>query len=139
MAIFDDGTPLDAAALQDLDRRLVEIKALIPKVGSAAETTPGNLENKTITAKQIVGGISDKVVLSPGKNTPFTINFGPGIESTPKAVILTPIRSADIPSTFTFAVNSKTLSTTSVQGNAYLNSSAKGGFTLYFYWMIISH
>ena len=43
MAAFDDGTPLDAAALQDLDRRLVEVKALIPTVGSAVEKQTGEL------------------------------------------------------------------------------------------------
>ena len=139
MAAFDDGTPLDAAALQDLDRRLIEIKASIPKVGSAADSAPGDLANKTITAKQILGGISGKVTLTPGKATPFDISWGSTLESTPKAVILTPVRSADIPSVFSFAVDNKTLSTTGVKGNAYLNSAAKGSFNILFYWMVICY
>lgn len=139
MGIFDDGTPLDAASLQDLDRRLVEIKASIPKVGSSTDQQSQSLENKTISAKQIVGGISPKVPLTPGKNTPFRIDFGSGIESTPKAVIITPIRSSDIPATFTFAVDNKTLSSSGVDCRAYLNSAAKGGFNLYFYWILICH
>ena len=50
MAAFDDGTPLDAAALQDLDRRLVELKASIPDFGDSNKAnTPGSLENKWLT------------------------------------------------------------------------------------------
>jgi hypothetical protein len=87
MAAFDDGTPLDAAALQDLDRRLVELKASIPKVGSSSTAgTPGSLENQTVSAKQILGGISDSAKLVPGKAVPFTINFKTALDSTPKAV-----------------------------------------------------
>ena len=140
MAAFDDGTPLDAAALQDLDRRLVELKASIPKVGSSSTAgTPGSLENQTVSAKQILGGISDSVKLVPGKAVPFTINFKTTLDSTPKAVVLTPIRTANIPSVFSFAIDSKTLGPTGVSGNAYLNSSAKASFTIGFYWMVICH
>ena len=139
MAVFDDGTPLDAAALQDLDRRLIEIKASIPKIGSSADSSSADLSNKTITAKQILGGISNQVTLTPGKAVPFNISWGSTLESAPKAVILTPVRSADIPSVFSFAVDNKTLSTTGVKGNAYLNSAAKGSFNILFYWMVICY
>jgi len=138
MAAFDDGTPLDAAALQDLDRRLVEVKALIPTVGSAVEKQTGDLKNSLVElkAKQIVGGISGEVKLSPGKNTPFTLTFS-GVTGTPTAVILTPIRSSDIPAVFSYAVDEKTLSNSKVQCRAYLNSGAKAGFSLYFYYILI--
>jgi hypothetical protein len=140
MAAFDDGTPLDAAALQDLDRRLVELKASIPDVGSSNKAnTPGSLENQTVNAKQIIGGISDAVKLKPGTAVPFTINFKTTLASNPKAVILTPIRTANIPSVFSFAVDSKTLGPDKVSGNAYLNSAAKEGYTIHFYWMAICH
>ena len=135
---FDDGTPLDAAALQDLDRRLVEIKASIPKIGDDTPGSNPSLENKTITAKQIVGGMHTGVALTPGKATPFTIKFT-GVESKPKSVILTPIRTADIPSVFSFAVDAASLDAGGVKGNAYLNSAAKKGFTIGFYWMAICH
>ena len=135
---FDDGTPLDAAALQDLDRRLVEIKASIPKIGDDTPGSDPSLENKTITAKQIVGGIHTGVALKPGKATQFTIKFT-GVESKPKSVILTPIRNSDIPSVFSFAVDASSLDAGGVKGNAYLNSSAKKGFTIGFYWMVICH
>ena len=140
MAAFDDGTPLDAAALQDLERRLVEIRASIPKVGSTSTgNSPGNLENKTVSASQILGGLHTGVTLVPGKATPFTINFKTTLDSTPKAVVITPVRTADIPSVFSFAIDSKTLGPTGVSGNAYLNSSAKASFTIGFYWMVICH
>ena len=135
---FDDGTPLDAAALQDLDRRLVEIKASIPKIGDDTPGSNPSLENKTITAKQIVGGIHTGVVLKPGKATQFTIKFT-GVESKPKSVILTPIRNSDIPSVFSFAVDASSLDAGAVKGNAYLISSAQKGFTIGFYWMVICH
>ena len=140
MAAFDDGTPLDAAALQDLERRLVEIRASIPKVGSTSTgNSPGNLENKTVSASQILGGLHTGVTLVPGKATPFTINFKTTLQSNPKSVVITPVRTADIPSVFSFAIDSKTLGPTGVSGNAYLNSSAKGSFTIGFYWMVICH
>ena len=140
MAAFDDGTPLDAAALQDLDRRLVELKASIPNVGDSNKANaPGSLENLTVNAKQIIGGISDAVKLKPGTAVPFTINFKTTLASNPKAVILTPIRTANIPSVFSFAVDSKTLGPDKVSGNAYLNSAAKEGYTIHFYWMVICH
>jgi hypothetical protein len=140
MAAFDDGTPLDAAALQDLDRRLVELKASIPNVGDPNKAnTPGSLENQMVNAKQIIGGISDAVKLKPGTAVPFTINFKTTLASNPKAVILTPIRTANIPSVFSFAVDSKTLGPDKVSGNAYLNAAAKEGYTIHFYWMAICH
>jgi hypothetical protein len=141
MAAFDDGTPLDAAALQDLERRLVEIRASIPKVGAtpAAANSPGNLENKTVSASQILGGLHTGVTLVPGKATPFTINFKTTLQSNPKSVVITPVRTADIPSVFSFAIDSKTLGPSGVSGNAYLNSSAKSSFTIGFYWMVICH
>ena len=140
MAAFDDGTPLDAAALQDLERRLVEIRASIPKVGaSTSANSPGNLENKTVSASQILGGLHTGVNLVPGKATPCTIRFKTTLQSNPKSVVITPVRTADIPSVFSFAIDSKTLGPTGVSGNAYLNSSAKASFTIGFYWMVICH
>lgn len=135
---FDDGTPLDAAALQDLDRRLVEIKASIPKIGDSSSGNESGIQNSLVTAKQIVGGIHTGVALTPGKATPFTIKFT-GVESKPKSVILTPVRTADIPSVFSFAVDAASLDAGGVKGNAYLNSAAKKGFTIGFYWMVICH
>ena len=137
---FDDGTPLDAAALQDLDRRLVEIKASIPQLGDKTNGTGSNpsVGNSLITSKQIVGGLHTGVALVPGKATPFTIKFT-GVESKPKSVVLTPVRTSDIPSVFSFAVDASSLDAGGVKGNAYLNSSAKKGFTIGFYWMVICH
>jgi len=135
---FDDGTPLDAAALQDLDRRIVEIKASIPRIGDSTSASQGNLQNQTITAKQIVGGYHGDVKLVPGKATPFEITFK-GVDSDPKAVILSPTRASDIPSVFSFAVDAPSLKSSGVKGNAYLNSAAKSGFTIGFFYMVICH
>ena len=49
------------------------------------------------------------------------------------------LRTANIPSVFSFAVDSKTLGPDKVSGNAYLNSAAKEGYTIHFYWMAICH
>lgn len=137
---FDDGTPLDAAALQDLDRRLVEIKASIPKIGdsSAGTNSDPGVGNSLITAKQIVGGFKSGIVLVPGKAVNFDITFT-GVESQPKSVILTPVRTADIPSVFSYAIDAASIGKDGVKGNAYLNSAAKKGFTIGFYWMAICY
>jgi hypothetical protein len=136
MATFDDGTPLDASLLQDFDRRLVELKASIPKIGA----TPGNPGsggggNQTVNPSQIVGNLHTGVKLSPGAVTPFRVNFDPPLLSTPKSVTLTPVRTANIPSVFSFAVDSKTVGPSGFNAQAYLNSSAKNEFTIGFYWM----
>jgi len=54
MAIFDDGTPLDAAILQDLDRRLTEVKSSIPKIGTTV--IDNSTVQQVVKSKQIFGG-----------------------------------------------------------------------------------
>ncbi|MBM3211109.1 hypothetical protein FJZ33_02750 [Candidatus Poribacteria bacterium] len=134
---FDDGTPLDAAALQDLDRRIIEIQANIPRIGDSTSASQG-IQSSTVSAKQIVGGWHYPVELKPGKATPFEITFK-GVESDPKAVILSPTKASDIPSTFSFAVSAPSLTSKGVKGNAYLNSAATKGFTIGFFYIVICH
>jgi hypothetical protein len=139
MAAFDDGTPLDAAALQDLDRRLVELKASIPKIGTAAtSTSPGGLQNSTINAKQIVGGKTGEIRMMPGIPVTFNVNFGAELDAIPVAVILTPARSVGATSTFSYAVDGTSLGTSGCQATVYLNSAGpKNGQNVRFFFMAI--
>ena len=130
MAAFDDGTPLDASLLQDFDRRLVELKASIPKTGSGEQ-------GGTVNPSQISGGLHTGVKLSPGAVTPFTINFNPPLSSDPKSVVLTPLRSAHPGQLFSFVVHPSTLSRTGVSGEVRYDSRATGTPTIGFYWMAI--
>jgi hypothetical protein len=137
MAAFDDGTPLDASLLQDFDRRLVELKASIPKIGA----TPGNPGsgggNQPVNPSQISGGLHTGVKLSPGAVTPFTIKFTPELFSDPKSIVLTPLRSAHPGQLFSFVVHPSTLSRTGVSGEVRYDSRATGTPTIGFYWMAI--
>lgn len=120
MAVFDDGTPLDAAALQDLDRRLTEVKSSIPKVGTTAINY--NSLNQTITTKQVFGGTDKITGLVNGQLKPFSIKWpGDGAESSPSAVVITPMRTGGAKASITIYLES--WDTSGCSGNVYL---AKG-------------
>ena len=137
---FDDGTPLDAAALQDLDRRIIEMQASIPRIGQSASVSQGNdLSNSTFSAKQIVGGYRESVELIPGQTTQFRIEFGGGIESDPTAIILTPTRGSSRYEMFSFAVDKSTLKSDGVFCYAYLSPSAKSTLKVGFFYILICH
>ena len=87
MAAFDDGTPLDAAALQDLDRRLTEVKSSIPKIGTTVINN--NTVVQEVKQKQIFGGQVSTSSITSGKSTGINVSW-PKTDSTPTAVIFTP-------------------------------------------------
>jgi len=88
MAAFDDGTPLDAAALQDLERRLTEVKSSIPKIG---QTVINNSTTVTeVKAKHIFGGLAPLTgKLVSGGRTGFSIEWK--ADSQPISVVVTPM------------------------------------------------
>ena len=138
MAAFDDGTPLDASLLQDFDRRLVELKASIPKVGATSGNPgSGGGGDQPVNPSQVVGGLHTGVQLSPGTVTNFTINFKPPLLSDPKSVVLTPIRSAHPGQLFSFVVHPSTISRTGVSGEVRYDPKATGIATIGFYWMAL--
>jgi len=85
---FDDGTPLDAAALQNLETELIKLKSNVPKVGSSTVINLNNSLPSAATQKQILGGVSGVVSLTKGVEKEFSINYN--ADSTPIAIILLP-------------------------------------------------
>ena len=90
---FNDGEPIDAAKLGELDTALAQIKARIPQFGSS--TTNISLDNtalEKLVIPQMYGGISQVVALNPGRTSTFTINYTAAeLTSPPKAILLTPV------------------------------------------------
>ena len=99
---FDDGTPLDAALLQDLDRRLTEVKSSIPKIGTTVINN--NTVVQEVKQKQIFGGYKPATSITSGKASSFDITW-PRTDSTPTAVVLTPSVSGGLTNSVSHSVD----------------------------------
>ena len=144
MATFDDGTPLDAAKLQDLETKLVKLESRIPLQGPQEESGGDNYGNSTVNPKQTLAGYKSNVKMIAGTAVPFTIDFTStgatkGMVAVPTAVLLTPARSVALPKAglFSYTLDWKTVSNTSITGSIYLSSECTGMQTMNFYWLAI--
>jgi hypothetical protein len=88
---FNDGEPLDAAKLGALELQVNNLAANIPKIG--ASTTNVTVTNNTVqqaNIPQIVGNAFGTAwSLKPGHNEQYFPFPGSGLNSIPKAVVLT--------------------------------------------------
>ena len=139
---FDDGTPLDAAALQALDTKLNEIRSSIPKIGSST-TNVTNVTNQTINQinTEIRGGITPNFInLVAGKAIPFNIKWGnEPLSGTPISITLTPAKSNSQEPTgaISYTIDTNSVNSTGCSGHVYLESGAKP-FTIKFYWLAVT-
>jgi hypothetical protein len=130
---FDDGTPLDAAKLQALETELFNLRSSIPKVGSS---TTINVENKTISQKQILGGVTGVVYLTRGAEVDIPINFN--ADSTPISVVLTPVKTSGDFKKGDVSFYITKVSNTGATGKAYLSSTSTASTVgVKFYYMVI--
>lgn len=136
---FNDGDPIDAASLGALETTIAEIKAKVPQFGSS--TTNISIDNSSIqtaVVPQIFGGISGTVTLNPGKTSTFTINYSAAkLTSTPKSIILTPVREAGVSHAEAHVVKSS-VSNTTAMCKVYQPSGYTAGSTN-FYYLVIQH
>ena len=134
---FDDGTPLDAAALQALDTKLNEIRDSIPRVSSA--TNDPSVENKTGVIPEILGGLTSNFkTLEPGKTIAFPIKWGKTLSSAPTTVILTPAKSNNEPTgSISYAVDTTSVDASGCTVNVYLESGARP-YSMKFYWLVVT-
>lgn len=132
MGAFDDGTPLDAAALQDLDRRLTEVKSSIPKIG---QTVINNNTSVTeVKAKHIFGGLSPLTgKLVAGGRTGFTIGWK--ADSEPISVVITPMLASGAKASLTIYLES--ISTTGCKGYVYTAKGDTPPTNLGLYYLVI--
>lgn len=136
---FNDGEPIDAAKLGALETSLAEIKAKVPQFGSS--TTNISIDNtsiQTAVVPQIFGGMSPVVALKPGTTSTFTINYSAAkLTSTPKAIILTPVREAGISHAEAHVVKSS-VSNTTASCKVYQPTGYAAGNT-WFYFLVVQH
>jgi hypothetical protein len=118
---FNDGEPLDAAKLGALELQINNLSANIPKIG--ASTTNVTVTNNTVqqaNIPQIVGNaFGEAWALKLGHNEKDYSFPGDGLNSTPKAVIIT-TRHAGSKSVWTPAVGTKTGSITKTGFKAHV-------------------
>ena len=135
---FDDGTPLDAAALQALDTKLNEIRSSIPKIGTSATNTNG-VNNQTAVQSQIIGGLTKNFAqLRPGDTVSMDISWETTLTAKPVAVILSPAKSNNEPiAAVSYAVDTTTVSTTGCKVNIYLEAGSKP-YSTKFYWLVLA-
>jgi hypothetical protein len=129
---FDDGTPLDAAALQDLDRRLTEVKSSIPKIG---QTVINNNTNVTeLKAKHIFGNIAPfSGKLTAGGRTGFSIKWQ--ADSQPVSVVITPMLAGGAKASLTIYIES--ISQTGCSGYIYTAKGDTPPTNLSLYYLVI--
>jgi hypothetical protein len=96
---FTDGEPLDAAKLGDLETKVNNLAASIPKIGvsstniSVTQNGLANASSPTTTAPQIQAANAGEFLLKPGFNTK-EIKFPEPFSKTPTVVITTRMNSA---------------------------------------------
>ena len=106
MAIFDDGTPLDAAILQDLDRRLTEVKSSIPQIGTTVINN--STVQQVVKSKQIFGGEIPSKTIKYGSTNSIPVTFAADAVSTPTAISVTPIFSGSLANSVSCTVRNLT-------------------------------
>jgi hypothetical protein len=136
---FNDGEPIDAAKLGALETSLAEIKAKVPQFGSSSTTIKvDNTSTSNIVIPQIYGGISDPVDIKPGKTATFTINYaGADLTSSPKSILLTPVREPGISHNEAHVVKSS-VGPKSAQCKVFQPTGYTAGSTR-FYFLVIQH
>lgn len=97
---FTDGEPLDAAKLGDLETKVNNLAASIPKIGvsstniSVTQNGLASASNPTTTAPQIQAANAGEFLLKSGFNTK-EIKFPEPFSKTPTVVITTRMNSAN--------------------------------------------
>ena len=121
---FNDGDPIDAAQLTALETKVNTLEGKIPQVGApGANVVP-----------QMYGGISGLVVLSPGKDVTFPIDYSAAkLTSTPSSVILTPAHASKATHADFYVISA---GPTSAQCGAYISASAASFSTQFYYFVV---
>ena len=125
---FNDGDPIDAAALQNLLTRLSAVEALAGSKISAGSTI--NVENKTaeVVIPKFYGGVTDKIDLSAGSYTSFDIDYsGAGFTKKPYVTITPYLAGITKNVTLAYAPQIITITTTGAKCRVRIPSSTTAG------------
>jgi hypothetical protein len=123
---FNDGDPIDAALLAELDTRLNDLAAKVVQIGAPGSTA----------IPQIYASMHRGVTLVPGKDVVFTIDYSAAkLSSTPSSVILTPVHPSKATHSDFYVI---TAGSSSASCGAFISASAKE-FTTDFYYLVITN
>lgn len=91
---FNDGEPIDASKLAELEQKVLNLAASIPKFGTSGTTI--NVQNPNpVNAQTIIGkAMGTAWTLVPGTLNKLPVTFDSPLTATPRAIILT-TRKAD--------------------------------------------
>jgi hypothetical protein len=125
---FNDGEPIDAAKLTDLDTRINIAESKIARFGAKDSTVP----------PQLYAGVSGPQTIEPGVDKIFTIDYSAAeLSSPPSSIILTPLHGA-FTTHIDFYVISAGLS--SAQCGAYITKSTTStSKTTAFYYFVVTN
>lgn len=86
---FNDGEPLDAAKLGQLEQELVQLKASVPKIGSSTTSiaVDNSVTNNNVGPQIIGKSIGDKWTLNKGMNT-LPVTFDAPMNKTPNSIVV---------------------------------------------------
>ena len=127
---FDDGTPLDAAKLQDLQTRLVELEAK-----SLTDNSGLNTGNSTLGPYKVVGSKVSNVALIPGVSVPFNIEWD--LPSKPVSVVLTPAKQSGISNLLSYAVDAQSFSGSGCRAHVFLEKIGPKNRSMNFFWIAV--
>lgn len=88
---FVDGEPIDAAKLGDLETKVNNLAASIPKIGvsnTVVGVTQNSTQSQTVSTPQIQAGSSEPWDLKAGLNE-ITIKFPESFTKTPRIIVST--------------------------------------------------
>ena len=139
MAIFNDGDPIDAAQLNNLQTQINNIVGQIPQIGTSV-TNAANNAVATLVTPQIWAGVSGDVKAEPKKAKPVTLNYkAAGLKSAPKAILLTPVHSgtSGLASIQCWVVENS-VTADSAQAMVFIPSGYTA-FTMKLYFVVVLH
>lgn len=136
---FNDGDPIDAAKLGDLETSLAQLKSQIPQFGSSTGSVV--IDNKTIVnavVPRIYGGKVSGQKLTPGTTATFTVNFPNGtFQNPPNSITITPIRGGGS-YTYDWYILSSSVTASGFAINAF-QPTGTTAITLGFYYLAVQH
>lgn len=131
---FNDGDPIDAAALQSLVTEIATLRSSIPNLTTAG--TKIELQNQTGAADAVIpkffGGVTKAITLTAGNRSYFDIDYkAANFSGKPKAITVTPISKDKNETMGTPSIISGSVTQTGARGQI-LGAGVTKSITLYF-------
>jgi len=86
---FNDGEPIDASKLAELEQKVLTLAASIPKFGTSGTTINVNPGTPNVSQTIVGKALGTPWTLKPGTLNTFPVTFDQRLPATPKAIIVT--------------------------------------------------